>query len=286
MGLLLLTALVSLFIVIAAIAVGTTDVTDMLPSLLTSSGTSDVGIVVKSQQTGAAASESKHDKSMMASSASAKSSRRRALEEQEMQSSLSSSSSSSSAHDKETFDWSITRHGAPVVNFGGDGGGSGTDNKRNDIVLKYEHTGTLSEDRFLNATLKQHDCFKESDGALRLDTKYDDKTKLYEVDVDVDPSTIVNSVHYYSHDDDDDAAATTTAASTANIAFCVRIDYYIRYDGELMSINFYENKLNVTVNMATNFTMKGVAVEGVVAVNGTGEDEDVDEAQRRKRRRT
>jgi hypothetical protein len=121
-------------------------------------------------------------------------------------------------------------------------------NENSEVVFKYNYTGTLSANKYLDVNLFQNDCSTVADASLA----FINTTTGNELDIDLDiiQETISNSVHYQDIN-----------PSAAIIEFCLRVDYnYVDGDGLTESINFYETIVTITVDLTANFTLSGVSV--------------------------
>ena len=141
------------------------------------------------------------------------------------------------------FDWDVQpEDGYPVIALD-DANGD------NEVVFKYNYTGTLSPNKYLDVKLFQNDCSTAADASLAfINTTTVD---ALDIDLDIIQETISNSVHYQDIN-----------ASAAIIGFCVRVDYnYIDGDGLTESINFYETNVTITVDLTANFTLVAISAE-------------------------
>jgi hypothetical protein len=141
------------------------------------------------------------------------------------------------------FDWDVQpEDGYPVIALDDANGDS-------EVVFKYNYTGTLSPNKYLDVKLFQNDCSTAADASLAfINTTTVD---ALDIDLDIIQETISNSVHYQDIN-----------ASAAIIGFCVRVDYnYIDGDGLTESINFYETNVTITVDLTANFTLVAISAE-------------------------
>jgi hypothetical protein len=147
------------------------------------------------------------------------------------------------------FNWDIQpEDGFPIIGF---------DNttEKNEVIFKYNFTGTLTERKFLDVTLYQSDCISASDASLA----FVNSTNGDELDIDVDiiQETISDSVHYREIN-----------KGTANVGFCLRVDYnYIDNDGIIEGINFFETNVTIDVDLTANFTLTGININRDIVEN-------------------
>jgi len=145
---------------------------------------------------------------------------------------------------QENFAWEIEpEDGYPIIAF--DQG-----NADSEIVFRYNFTGTLSAQKYLTSAIYEDDCTTEADASLGLLQVTPEGNEI-QLDVDVDQSTITDSKHY-----------SAPSATTGLITFCVRMDYmYKDSEGNEMSINFHETKVDITVDLTANFTLTGISTD-------------------------
>ena len=154
------------------------------------------------------------------------------------------------------LEWGIAvKEGYPVVDFGKKGKGR--------AKFVYQYTGTVSDTKYLEPTLFQYDCSSPADvpGVLQAHESVDADAHEYIVDVEVSLADLTESVHYVQ-----------TSASTADITFCVRVDYEYQKEKDVTkeSINFRENKVTIHLTMTADFQIADVTLEGG---DGGGEEE-------------
>jgi hypothetical protein len=156
------------------------------------------------------------------------------------------------------FDWDIQpEDGYPIIGFD-------DTNEANEVVFKYNFTGTLNDRKFLDINLYQNDCVSASDASLT----FINSTSGDELDVSIDviQETIANSVHYQDIN-----------GTAAIIGFCLRVDYnYVDNDGIIESINFYESNVTINVDLTANFTLTGINVLRIVVANETTAEAELD----------
>jgi hypothetical protein len=159
------------------------------------------------------------------------------------QSAPESANSNDVARQLGDFDWDITpEDGYPIIGFG-------NSTEESEVVFKYNFTGNLTDNKFLEVKLFQNDCSTAADASLA----FTNSSTLDELDIDLDiiQETISNSVHYQEIN-----------ASAATIGFCLRVDYnYIDGDDLTSSINFYETNVTITVDLTANFTLTAISAE-------------------------
>jgi hypothetical protein len=147
------------------------------------------------------------------------------------------------------FDWDITpEDGYPVIAFD-------DTNEDSEVVFKYNFTGNLTDNKFLEVKLFQNDCSTAADASLA----FTNSSTLDELDIDLDiiQETISSSVHYQDIN-----------ATAAVIGFCLRVDYYHVDDDEITeSVNFHETNVTITVDLTANFTLTAVSAERTSADN-------------------
>jgi len=145
------------------------------------------------------------------------------------------------------FDWDIAPlSGYPIIAFD-------QQNSESEVQFRYSYSGTLGPTKALNATLYQYDCLSPADTIFGLTMANETvEGSVLVLDVDVLQETVKDTVHY-----------TASSQTTANIAFCMRVDYNYVTDpqsGESTGINFHETKVDITVNLVANFTLEGISV--------------------------
>ena len=158
------------------------------------------------------------------------------------------SSDSNGQGPPDTFLWDITsRQGFPAINFD-------ASNANSEVQFKYDFTGVPGPKKYLLPQLYLSDCTTESNspGALLVNNS----TTGQEFDLDVDiVQDLIDSSDYY-----------TAAADglSAEINFCVRVDYMYTPEGEAVSesINFHETKVTIDVDMtASTFQLTSISAE-------------------------
>jgi hypothetical protein len=110
-------------------------------------------------------------------------------------------------------DWDIQpEDGYPIIGFD-------DTNEENEVVFKYNFTGTPNNRKFLDVNLYQNDCVSASDDSLA----FINSTSGDELDINIDviQETIANSVHYQdingaSATIDSACAWTTTTLTTTD----------------------------------------------------------------------
>jgi len=123
-----------------------------------------------------------------------------------------------------------------------------------EVMFRYAYTGTLDENKYLSAALFQADCTSPAENSLNVTNFLITGSEL-DLDLDIIQSTITDSVHY-----------SPTSATTANIDFCLRVDYnYKNALGDVMSVNFHETKVDITVDLTANFTLTGITTDRTAA---------------------
>jgi hypothetical protein len=156
------------------------------------------------------------------------------------------------------FDWDIQpEDGYPIIAFD-------DTNEDNEVVFKYNFTGTLNNRKFLDVNLYQNDCVSASDASLT----FVNSTSGDELDINIDviQETIANSVHYQDID-----------GASAIIGFCLRVDYnYVDNAGLVESINFYETDVTINVDLTANFTLTEINVSRIVVGNETTAEAELD----------
>jgi hypothetical protein len=127
-------------------------------------------------------------------------------------------------------------------------------NKDNEVIFKFNFTGTLTDRKFLEVKLYTNDCVTAADDSLVfIDTSSGDEL---EVELDIIQETISDSVHYQD------------ISSTAGIiSFCLRVDYnYVDGEGATESINFYETNVTITVDLTAKFTLTEISAEEIIII--------------------
>jgi hypothetical protein len=154
-------------------------------------------------------------------------------------------------------DWDIQpEDGYPIIGFD-------DTNEENEVVFKYNFTGTPNNRKFLDVNLYQNDCVSASDDSLA----FINSTSGDELDINIDviQETIANSVHYQDIN-----------GASATIGFCLRVDYnYVDDDGLVESINFYETNVTINVDLTAGFTLTGINVFRIVVGNETTAEADL-----------
>jgi hypothetical protein len=144
------------------------------------------------------------------------------------------------------FSWNITSmDGYPTIDFDADSLGS-------EIEFKYNFTGTLGTNKYLEPKLFMADCKTPGTfGALTMlnSTARNELT----LDVDVVQALIDPSSYYVKAPDE----------LSANITFCVRVDYmYIPFGSAVSeSVNFHETKVTVSVDLTAGFQLTSIKAE-------------------------
>jgi hypothetical protein len=141
------------------------------------------------------------------------------------------------------FTWDIVpEDGYPIIGFS-----NGTD--QGEVVFKYNFTGTLSDQKYLDAKLYQNDCVSDADQSLAfINSTSGDELN---VDVDIIQETIKQSVHYQDLN-----------GTAAIIGFCLRVDYnYVDNDGNTEIVMFYETNVTINVDLTSNFTLTGLVID-------------------------
>jgi hypothetical protein len=140
------------------------------------------------------------------------------------------------------FDWDLApEDGYPIINFN-------DTNVNSEVVFKYNYTGDLVANKFLEVQLFQADCVTAADAdALVMVNNTDGDHELH-IDLDIIQETITNSTHYQK-----------ITPGEAAISFCLRVDYnYIDGVDPPESINFYETNVTITVDLTANFTLTNI----------------------------
>jgi hypothetical protein len=141
------------------------------------------------------------------------------------------------------FTWDIApEDGYPIIGFN-------NSTEQGEVIFKYNFTGTLSDQKYLDAKLYQNDCVSAADRSLALinSTSGDE----FDVDVDIIQETIKNSVHYKDLN-----------GTAAIIGFCLRVDYnYADNDGNTEIVMFYETNVTINVDLTANFTLTELVVD-------------------------
>jgi len=147
------------------------------------------------------------------------------------------------------FSWDIKSvQDYPIIGFNSESANS-------EVEFKYNYTGILSDNKFLETKLYRDDCVTPADESLAfVDLIEGNELSL---DVDIVQETITNSVHYTQTDD---------LGTSAAISFCVRVDYnYKDFDGNTESINFHETIVDISVDLTANFTLTSIATDRTAA---------------------
>jgi hypothetical protein len=141
------------------------------------------------------------------------------------------------------FNWDIApEDGYPIIGFS-------NSTEEGEVVFKYNFTGTLSDQKYLDVKLYQNDCVSAADQSLA----FKNSTTGDELDVDVDiiQETIRKSVHYQDLN-----------GTAAIIGFCLRVDYnYVNFDGNTEVVMFYETNVTINVDLTSNFTLTELVVD-------------------------
>jgi hypothetical protein len=155
------------------------------------------------------------------------------------------------------FTWDIEpEDGYPIIGFS-------NSTERGEVVFKYNFTGTLSDQKYLDVKLYQNDCVSAADQSLA----FINSTSGDELDVDVDiiQETIRKSVHYQDLN-----------GTAAIIGFCLRVDYnYVDNDGNTEVVMFYETNVTINVDLTSNFTLTELVIDKRLA-GGDAVDADLD----------
>lgn len=104
------------------------------------------------------------------------------------------------------FDWDITPlDNYPIIGFNQANVGS-------EVVMKYNYTGTISANKYLEAQVLQADCESTADANAITFAQRIEQGNEFAVDVDVNLNTITSSVHYVP----------TAGENEASVQFCIR----------------------------------------------------------------
>lgn len=143
------------------------------------------------------------------------------------------------------FDWDVNIvEGYPLLNVGFDGEAA------DQVLFLYNFTGDVTgTGRSVDVTLMEFDCIAPGalgEGNGLMVTQQDMVEDELSVAVDVSTETITESQYYSS-----------VNLTTAEIAFCVRVDY--KYDGD--SVNFFENKIVISVDLTEGFQLTSIDID-------------------------
>jgi hypothetical protein len=144
------------------------------------------------------------------------------------------------------FSWNISSlEGYPIIDFD-------TDTLDSEIVFMYSFTGTANNNKYLEPKLYLADCVTEgTPGALTFDNSTAGNVLTLNVDV---VQALIDPSAYY-----------TPAADelSANITFCVRVDYMYTPLGSSVSesVNFHETKVTIAVDLTAGFNLTSINVE-------------------------
>jgi hypothetical protein len=137
------------------------------------------------------------------------------------------------------FNWNVEAvDGFPTIAFNGTNGDS-------EVVFRYNYTGILNDEKNITISLFEFDCLTEAGSSLGSDGDYSVPGELT-VNIDIVQETIAKSALYTELD-----------PTAARIEFCARVDYV--YAGD--SLNFYETKVTIDVDLTANFTLDSITVE-------------------------
>jgi hypothetical protein len=123
-----------------------------------------------------------------------------------------------------------------------------------DIVFSYNYTGTLTQAKTLGVQIFQYDCVRGTDSLGVNISDIDINTTLGQMTLatDIDITKIVDSTAHYQQ----------VSANNATISFCVRVDYlYTGPDKKAESMNFYETKVQITVDLLAGFNLTAVNIQ-------------------------
>jgi hypothetical protein len=137
------------------------------------------------------------------------------------------------------FNWDIEAvDGFPTIVFNGT-------NNDSEVVFRYNYTGILSGEKTITISILEFDCLTEAGSSLGSDGDYSVPGELT-VNIDIVQETIAKSALYTELD-----------PTAARIEFCARVDYVFAGD----SLNFYETKVTIDVDLTANFTLDSITVE-------------------------
>jgi hypothetical protein len=158
------------------------------------------------------------------------------------------------------FDWAIhSLEGYPIIDFVADSVGS-------EIVFMYNFTGTLDNNKFLEPKLFMADC--ETEGTLGALTGLN-ATNGNQLSLDIDVvQALIDPSDFYSKAADE---------LSANITFCVRVDYkYTPFGSSISeSLNFHETRVAVSVDLTAGFQLTSINAERT-DVDGETADADLE----------
>ena len=151
------------------------------------------------------------------------------------------------------FDWLVTpQAGYPILIDSFNENTTNPNAATKEAVFKYDVPEGLatSESKTVVAALYEADCSTIAQVPAVSITAQDSTSvdKEMTVDIDFDLATIRDS-DYYTED--------PVFGASANITFCLRVD--VNYFGD--SINFHETKVNIYVDLTSNFELTTIAVD-------------------------
>ena len=167
----------------------------------------------------------------------------------------------------EIFNWNLdldgptqAEGGYPLLNFD-------AANVEKEITFQYSYGGVYdAANKFFSTSMFQAGCVDtipgtETESLVIKNENVDTTDKKFTFDIDVLQSIIADSSYY----------ADGTAPNTAEIKFCVRVDY--NTDSE--SVNFHETEVTITVDLTAGFQLTGIAAERSAAMQTGPLDADV-----------
>ena len=166
----------------------------------------------------------------------------------------------------EIFNWNIDLDGPPpddgeypLLNFD-------AANVDKEITFQYSYGGVYNADsKFFTTKMLMEGCLEtipegETESLVIKNEAVDTEAKKLTFDIDVLQSIIADSTYYSDGED-----------FTANIKFCVRVDYNTAAE----SVNFHETEVTLTVDLTAGFQLTGIAAERSAAMQTGPLDADV-----------